>query len=302
MDNNGTYKYSAYGLNIVSPIPLPELLPSAHDPDVRIGFGNVPLSLDEVKEEGVCYQANHSTLLLLINGVARFLVSGGNEIVIEPHPDCDEDSLRLFLLDAAFGALLHQKGFLVLHGSAIKTGDLCICLAGATGTGKSTIAGAFMKRGYRLLTDDICPVTTKNGGAPFVLPAYPVLKLWFNSLHKLGEDPKAYYPVRPTLKKYGMPVIDHFHDKPLLLTHIYVINTSNRDGVELTPVEGFHKLSVLNNQTYRFHYIKGLGVHKSHFKHCTNLGKVVKMSHITRPQIPFMTDEIVDVIENDFKK
>src|SRR3989454_2089338 len=43
----------------------------------------------------------------------------GREIVVEPAPGVDAGTLRLFLLGPVRAVLLHQRGFLVLHASAV---------------------------------------------------------------------------------------------------------------------------------------------------------------------------------------
>ena len=52
--------------------------------------------------------------LLKLDDIARFLVQHGEEILIQPAAESDEDGIRLFLLGSALGALLHQRGRLIL--------------------------------------------------------------------------------------------------------------------------------------------------------------------------------------------
>ena len=115
-------RYTAHGLQIDSEILLPELLPGSNGPaDVRIRYAPVPTSLPDPLGEGGNFQAAQDKLLLVVWDVARYLVVKGQEILIEPFPNCPENGLRLFLLGSAFGALLHQRGLLVMHASAIQT-------------------------------------------------------------------------------------------------------------------------------------------------------------------------------------
>ena len=77
--------YTAYGLQIGSELPLPELLPgSSRSPDVHIRFGPVPTSLPDPLGESGCFQATPDTFLLVVRSIARFLVIKGREIFIEP--------------------------------------------------------------------------------------------------------------------------------------------------------------------------------------------------------------------------
>ena len=63
--------------------------------------------------------------------------------------------IRVFLLGSCLGALLHQRGVLALHASAIETDQGAVLFMGDSGMGKSTTLQAFIKRGYKMLADDI---------------------------------------------------------------------------------------------------------------------------------------------------
>ena len=96
--------------------------------------------------QGVLYQSAPRQFLLKISRVARYLVSDGNEIIVDPEPDADLSAIRLFLFGSAFGALLHQRGILPLHGSAIVTSRGAVVFAGVSGSGKSALACAFHRQ------------------------------------------------------------------------------------------------------------------------------------------------------------
>ena len=154
-------RFSAYDLSIDSELAMPELLPGRHTgvPDVHIRLGSVTVDgLPQGKQLGPFLWVAAETLWLEIPHIARFLISQGNEIIIDPEPGIDEDSVRVFLLGPVIGALLFQRGYLVLHGNAIRIGDQCLVCVGHSGVGKSTLAAGFMQRGYDILADDVVPV------------------------------------------------------------------------------------------------------------------------------------------------
>jgi len=154
------YVYHAYGLNIRSDLELPLLLPGKGNPDVTISYGTVPDSLPDVKGKGICFQAAKGELLLNVPNVAKYLIKNGDTIIIERHPETDADSVRLFLLGAAIGTLLHQRGFLVLHANAIVVDGGAVLFMGESGVGKSTTAAAFNQKGYAIAADDVCATVT----------------------------------------------------------------------------------------------------------------------------------------------
>ncbi len=195
--------YMAYGLRIASELDCPELTPDVSEtPDVVIRYGAVPENLPDATAKGVRYQVSPDQFLLKVDHVANYLVSGGREISIERAPESDDDSIRLFLLGSALGALLHQRELLPLHGSAIKVNDGVCVFVGLSGNGKSTVAAAFRQRGYQVLADDVCVVSIREDGLPLVIPGYPQLKLWADTLKKLEQSTKELRQVRPLRLSY----------------------------------------------------------------------------------------------------
>lgn len=195
------YTYSAFGLVISSPLQCPELTCAVGPAHVKIEFRKIAAGFDSPKTASVRFKANPQQLLLEVDGVARFLIQNGSEIVIDRIEGASDECVRLFLLGSAFGALLHQRGTLVLHGSAIAVGQECVMFIGYSGAGKSTLAAALRSRGHGCLSDDLCAIELNENGVPHVLPAYPQAKLWLDSLDQLNVDYESLRRVRPKIEK-----------------------------------------------------------------------------------------------------
>ena len=140
-------------------------------------------------------------LWLHVPEVARYLVSRGESVVVDPDGDPDEDSLRVFLLGSALGALLFQRGYLVLHGNAVRVRDQCLICVGPSGAGKSTLAAEFMRRGHEVLADDVVPVAADCR----ILPGFPRIKLWQDAADRLAIETAGLRRIRPQLEKYQLP-------------------------------------------------------------------------------------------------
>ena len=104
--------YTCYGRTIGSALALPELprdstTPVDSAPDVTIDFGAIdPAGLPDGKQLGPFLWVSDDALWLQVPEVGRFLICDGKRITIDPAPGIDEDSLRVFLLGSALGALL----------------------------------------------------------------------------------------------------------------------------------------------------------------------------------------------------
>jgi hypothetical protein len=296
--------YTAYGLTIESPLFLPELIltdaPPQSAPDIQIAYGEVPTELEQPEARGVIYQARPNQFLLKIDTIARYLVLDGQKIVIAPAPECHDNTLRLFLLGSVLAALLHQRGLLVLHGSAIATPAGAVIFAGLSGVGKSTLAAAFHERGYPVLADDICAVRLDEQGMPLVYPAFPQLKLWADTLDTLGQNTDELRKVRPELEKYALPLTEAFIHTPLPIYAVYHLVQHNKPDFLVEHLQQMKKFQTLSNNTYRHHFLQGLGMQKNHFQQVAAVANHVRVSRVTRPNHPLQIDELIALIEPDF--
>ena len=292
--------YSAFQLTIQSELYFPELLRlasnSEHDFDVCITLGNVEKQgIPNPLSRSLLYQVNEDSFWLTVPGVARFLISNGNSIVVDPFVGVDEDSIRVFVLGSCMGALLMQRNLFLLHGNAIKVGSNCISFAGNSGIGKSTLSGAFFKRGYSILADDVCAVDPKG----HVLPSFPQIKLWLDASTQLNIQTEALRKIRPNIDKFAVPLGAQFHTDSLTLKVVYILQSHNEDNFEFTTISGMNKLKPLQNNTYRRSYLKGMGKDKSHFNQCGTLSNQIHLVSIVRPQHGFKLEQLVDLIEAD---
>jgi hypothetical protein len=294
------FYYRAFGLTIKSALACPELLPQYGAPEVSIRFGPVPEDLGAVQQQGVCYQINSEAFLLKLESIAKYLVTGGKEIIIEPAPGAQDNEVRLFLLGSAFAALLHQRGLLPLHGCAIEVNGGAMVFVGASGSGKSTLAGALQQRGYRVLADDVCVLSFSSEGIPVVHPSTTHLKLWADVLSEFGQSPEGLPRVNPKLEKYSFPLNDGFCAHSRHVLRVYQLTTHNARDIKLIPLHGMDKLTVLMGNTYRPRFLVGSLRKKLHFEQCGSAVHHFPVSRITRPHWPFLLRELVDLVEQEW--
>lgn len=295
------YNYTVYGLSVASEVECPELIAGNGKPDVFVRYGRLEnLPVTGGLPWGV-HAVGNNQLMLNYKKTARYLVSGGNEIIIDKFSEADDDVLRLFLLGSAFGAVLHQRGYLPLHGNGILYNGECIAFLGRSGIGKSTLAAAFVKRGYRLLTDDVCTIKTFPDGRAMVLPGFPHVKLMKDAAHKLGEDTSKLRRVRKEEEKYILPVADNHHDVPAPLKRVYILNIHNELGFKFLKLDNIDSIKALQNHTYRKGMLKKIGETSRRFKLCGKIAGHATVKRILRPANKFMLDELVDLLEEDFR-
>ena len=80
------------------------------------------------------------------------------------------------LFNFPFACIFAQKGFLPIHGSAVRFREKTILFPGFTKQGKSSLAATLIKLGGKLITEDIALFRlTQNKET--LLPSYPLIKL-----------------------------------------------------------------------------------------------------------------------------
>ena len=179
-----TSRYRVFGLSVLSELELPELArcEDAVSPDVIVTTGSVDST---IASAGL--HAAGADLVFVAEDVARFQISSGARIVIDPVPGADPRNVRLFLLGSAFGALLHQRGLLPLHANAVEVDGKAFAFMGESGAGKSTLAAWFHDHGYRVLADDVCVVGIGEDQTPRAYPGVQRLRLWSDALEAAGH-------------------------------------------------------------------------------------------------------------------
>jgi hypothetical protein len=279
------YYYKVYGLNIGSELELPELSPVQNiKVDVTIGFGKVPEHLPEVRGSGVLFEAAFNDFLFKFEGIGRYRVQDGSRIIIQPEREALPAEIRLVLLGSSIGALLHQRGMLAIHGSAITDGKQTTILSGPSGVGKSTLAAGLLELGYSVIADDISVIGQNEKQHFIVESGIPHLKLWKDVLAHLNKT-DDFSKVRPQLEKYRIPIPVLEEETPSL-SKIVILSPSNSTDFSYSEILGRDKFHLLRNTTYRLQFIDKMNKTEVHYRNLSQVVNSVQMFHANRPHDP----------------
>lgn len=295
-----TYQYLAFGLIMQTDIAFFDLPLVTGPPDVVIRYGDVPREIENTACKGVRFQASAEEFLLTVDGIARYHVAHGRHITIAPHPGAAEDDILLFLMGSAIGGLLHQRNILPLHGSACEINGQGVIFTGRSGAGKSTLAAAFHQKGSLLLADDICAVSTAADCGAKIIPGFPQLKLWADSLKKLEQQQENLKTVRfaTDMAKFFLPVAN-LHEELMPLKAVFILSEHNSNDFIVEPLHGMEKIDPLLRNTYRHQFLGGPEGKKIHFQQCSKIGEHASIVRIVRPRKPFLLQELMALIEGN---
>ena len=281
-----------------SEIECPELITGSSEAcDLTVRFGSLRhIPVDERNPwRSFCIGEKH--MLIGVEDAGRFSVREGREVIVDPAPGAEPETLRLFLFGSVFGCVIHQRSLLPLHASAFLHEEEAVLVLAHSGTGKSTLAAAMKKRGRNILADDVCAVKTAHGENPVAYPGVPQIKLHRDSAERLGEDIGSMRKLND--EKYALPALEHWSGHALPIKSLYILNAYDGSELKIVDPDPLEKIEALRNYTYRKGMVAKLGIGNEHLKSCETLMKSARMRRIYRPRKSFMVEELADLIEAD---
>ena len=287
--------YWAYGLRIHSELDCPELLPHGEktgDADVTIHLLPSEPETPEPLENGY-YEVHPGIFRLAVPGVARYRIEEGSRIFIQPLPDVPVENIRLFLLGSAMGALLYQRGLFPLHGSAVETRWGAMIFVGAQGAGKSTLAAQFHRRGYRLLSDDVCAVRPEPDRLQ-ILPALAKFRLCADAFERMGTPEGARFDV----DKYLVPMGEGYCPHPVPLRAIHILTYHEKESFDFQVIRGFDRVRNLLKNLYRPQYLKGQRTQSDLMRMAGLIAQQTTLATVARQRSPESVDALVDFLES----
>lgn len=235
--------YTAYGLTIGSEITLSylkEVEPT--QVDITIRRGKIPTAppWQETKLHRAGLQAEFAQegpdqVWLNWPSLMQFMAIGGKELIVDTMTT-DEGLLSLFTMSEAFGLLLFQKGYFLLHGSAIQLNNKGIVFVGEPGAGKSTTVAAFANRGVGIMSDDMVCIRVNKDGKPSLIPAFPQIKIWEKSVEGLQIAKDDLDLVREGANKFSWHESVSFEENAIPLEQIFVLTATKAGESTISEV------------------------------------------------------------------
>lgn len=252
-----------------------------------------PLFTDEF------YTLNQNEFSMDIPNVGWFFASGGNYVSLHPYPDANKNSIELYLNGSVYGAILHQRKILPLHGSSFIWNGKGILICGETGVGKSSLTASFCLNGAEFHTDDVTPVIIEDD-IPKMLGLSDRIKLWDDSLAQMEISKEGLQKIDMETEKYFYSLSKGSLEKKKL-DKIIILQTGEISEFIIQKLNGANKFQELRNQIYRREYLNGMKEsEKAYFNNIVCLSNKVDIFKIKRPEkveISLLSKFIEDFID-----
>lgn len=272
--------YGHCGLRVASEVLLPELTEAArheHDPPIDI---HVELGTTVERVADGHWDVSPGRCWFHVPGTGTFLVTGGERIAIAPATGADPLLLRLFLLGPAWAALLHQRGALPLHGAVVECSEGAIAFCGGRSAGKSSTAAWCLRRGERLLSDDLARLESGPDGA-LIWPSGAHLKLSDAALEHNGWSPDG-LEREPGLEKLLMPWYGPRSPGPVVLRSIYLLEWGPMAVTRLTGIDALRRFAAA--ALYRPQLLEAPAALARYWRDCAEVVRTVRMFELRRPR------------------
>lgn len=265
------YGYRLQGLLVASDLRLPGLnkLTEAAGADVEFHLGVFPHGLDVAALQGTepaytspyfgpegepfarmwrCPRTGFYYFGFIYN-LAFVVDSTGETIWARWSEPVTIEDITAFFLGRILAFVLHLRGHVCLHASAVSVDGRAVLFAGAPGMGKSSTAAAFAERGHPVLTDDVSAIRREADGRIVVVPGIPRLCLWPDSLEFLyGKRAAEQFPLLLPAEDKRVVRLEaspgKFQTEPVPLEAIYLFapRSSDARAPRIEPVSGGDRL------------------------------------------------------------
>lgn len=294
------FVYELYGLKFQSEMEIPEIFGSsvvdASEPAVSIEVSRLPRFLAGGKKMSERMQFTKTACLYRFEGIGAFLVEGGRKIVIHPDAGSQPSDIRAYLLGGVMGTLLHQRGLIPLHISAVSSPAGIIAFTGPSGAGKSTTAAKVHRTfGWPVVCDDVAVVRIVDG-TPVISAGLSRLKLWKDALQRIEISFDSLPRDMSRTEKFHLSDRRMFMRDGGKLSHLVELRFDEHGSIE--PLLGAEAFQSIVGAVYRPFLVDIFGSRARLNHDCALLAKAVDVWRLARKKTGDDTD--IELVSSQF--
>ena len=226
------FGYELYGLRLASDWQIPglqEVPASSAQLTLRAGDRFAFAEARNTLPLGPLNWFNRSVLpdgseYLLWPALFEFLISpDGRDVQANVLEQGSPEALEVYLFGQVLSFVLIKQGIEPVHGTAVVIDGKAVAIVGDCSYGKSTLAAAFLRAGFSLLTDDLL-VTSVVDGIVLTHPGPPRIKLLPESAATMPGEGVSGARMNPYTSKFIVPLSGDFSFRSSVpLAAIYVL-------------------------------------------------------------------------------
>jgi hypothetical protein len=250
--------------------------------DVKIEITTIKKLVASPLYDDGFFRLNQNEFSMDVEEVASFYACDGNYISLVIDPKATKANIELYLNGSVYGAILHQRKIMPMHGSCFVHNNQGIMLCGESGAGKSSLTAAFVLDGNEFLTDDVTAILFSNN-EPFIWTMSDRIKLWEDSLLQLNQNKEGLDRIDPETEKFYYP-ISSYKESTFILNHIFLIEIHDKPEIVFQDITGAEKVTALRTEIYRWEYLLGMPENELYyFKNLVEMSKSIKVTKLFRP-------------------
>jgi hypothetical protein len=286
------HSYAAYGLCLHSEFPLQDFPGGGRAPDVIIREDELEIGALEAGPRGGARLTGH------FYGKLLFEVAGGRSITVHRFREIDDEEVQALVGGSLLAALMRQRGLLTLHASAVSDGSSVVGFLGESGWGKSTLAEAFLQRGYEVLTDDQL-VLDFDKDSILAHPGPSSIKLRPEAGAALLADYDALPQIakRSTQRKREIP---RSQTHPLPLARLYVLDSDDSQTNAVEALGGQEAIMHLLTHTWARQMFTDAEYVGRHLEQCAILVRSLPVQRLRRQRSFAALGNHVRLVEEDW--
>lgn len=303
----GYLRYRVYGLTLAAEFPLndvPDVKGRAKHPDVIVRQAETDIEAISTRDSGAVVEKQGKSVYIS-SVLGKISIACGRYVDVFATPGENVSDVFELYMVPVMGIILHQRGFLTLHASAVEVNGCGVAFIGPKGVGKSTTASLFHSRGHRIITDDMLALRIHTQlERPMVRTGLPWIKLNPDALSAvLNEEPALHRRVITGSEKRFRPLEAGLQsDGPVPLERIYALSF-NRSGdreTELKSLSSRQACLFLLGQSYAQMILKSKGC-EEHLRQCSSLVNAVPMKLLARNQALQKISAVYDLVMHDLE-
>lgn len=214
-------------------------------------------------------------------------------------------AVEIYLLGLVLAYWLEKRGRLALHGSGVVVDGSAVAFLGDKGSGKTSLAAAFLGDGCPLLTDDLLAVDV-DGPRPLTAPGYPQLRMWPDLARHFVGEMSGLPAVEPGGEKRRVSLVDHwdapFADAPARLDRIYLPERREPSGsgdVRIEDVRPAEGLLGLVRESFLVAILQATGLQGARLHRLGRLARAVPVRRLVYPSGLDRLPEVMAAVRAD---